>query len=204
MSHPGSVVVVGAIGAGKTALLREVGTVCPGFELIEERRGTYVDAFYRDPMLAFLNQVDYAAQFVNTALRAARAGRPVIQERCAWDTHFVFSAMMRERGLLTGPEFDALGELVVATDAILVPSHVVLVDAPRAVLRERINARGHCDETRIDDEYLDALINRYDAWFRALGSGVATLRLNAHPHTPAETRDRLLEWLEATGVVPAS
>lgn len=201
--HPGSVVVVGAIGAGKTTLLREVGTARPEFKLIEERRGTYVDAFYHDPSLAFLNQVDYAAQFVNTALCAARAGRPVIQERCAWDTHFVFSALMRERGLLTGPEFDVLGELVLATDAILVPSHVVLIDVPGSVLRERIHARGHRDETRIDDEYLDALLNRYDAWFRALGSGVATLRIDAHPHTPAETRDRVLEWLEATGVVPA-
>lgn len=155
------VVVAGTIAAGKTTLTNTLSASL-GLPAVTERpdENPFLERFYEDQKRwALASQLWFASDSIRQH-REIHRSKGAVQDHSVYENVFVFGAALAEHGALPDDEWQLLRAVTGPTVEMLpAPAIVVLVEAPPAVLMERIAARGRTYEGGIDHQYL-ALLNR--------------------------------------------
>ena len=180
------VIVSGGIAAGKTTLLRGLGQQWPDAAVFPEAKGTLLSYFYQDkPGFGFMNQVDYMTQLIERIPMIRRHLGTVIEDRSIFDTHCVFSAMLRDAECMTEQQFRILSRLYDACRQLISPSYLVLLDcAPETSLR-RLGLRNDIEERTVTLDYLSRLRQCYLLWYESFDVCDKTL-VNTDEASPEE------------------
>lgn len=158
------IVVEGPIGVGKTSLARRLADAF-GSELVEELpdANPFLERFYSDPTRAALpTQLQFLVSRYRQqrALAGAKEGRGVVA-----DYLFAKDRIFAEMNL-DGPELDLYREvLALMTDPIPTPDLVIYLEARPEVLQRRLRKRNREFERRINEAYLEDLIESYRRFF---------------------------------------
>jgi deoxyguanosine kinase len=158
-------VVEGPIGVGKTSLARKLARTFHSELLLEgAEENPFLERFYRNPREAALpTQLYFLFQRARQiqALRQGDIFRPV---RVA---DFLIEKDRLFAGLTLDDEELKLYEQVYDQLTIDAPTPdlVIYLQAPAAVLRDRIRARGIAHEQMIDPEYLQRVVDAYARFF---------------------------------------
>lgn len=158
------IVVEGPIGVGKTSLARRLADAF-GSELVEELpdANPFLERFYSDPARAALPaQLQFLVSRYRQqrTLAGARDGRGVVA-----DYLFAKDRIFAEMNL-DGPELDLYREvLALMNDPIPTPDLVIYLEARPEVLQRRLRKRNREFERRINEAYLEDLIESYRRFF---------------------------------------
>ncbi|MBI3143227.1 MAG: deoxynucleoside kinase [Bacteroidetes bacterium] len=164
LSH---IAVAGNIGAGKTTLTKLLAKHYGWMPHYENEAGNpYISDFYRDMKhWSFHMQVYYLNDRFKQILSFRKNHIPVIQDRTIYEDAFIFSANLREMGLMTERDyacyqslFETINELIQAPDLL------IYLRASIATLVDQIQKRGREYEDSIRLDYLKKLNAKYEAW----------------------------------------
>ena len=161
------VAVVGSIGAGKSTLVRLVGSR-PGWETIDEPvdENPYLRGVYQNlDGLALRVQAFYLGGRTRQHMRALEIHGPAVQDRCLYEDTEVFAATYHEMGAFDGTDLATLKTLYHALAELLPrPDLLVYVHAPLETQLARIRQRGRDFEHAIDANFLARLTANYESW----------------------------------------
>lgn len=147
----GRVEIVGALGTGKTTLVREIerASVAPEIEC------RYEDITRLEGRLAFWKDNEHARSFFIQSvfylhfldiMRQTSSDLVVVDCSLLYH-HMGYSAIMSQNGLLKSEEFEALTELASALSSILPPIvGIIHCEAPDHLVAQRIIERGRDDD----------------------------------------------------------
>jgi deoxyadenosine/deoxycytidine kinase/nucleoside 2-deoxyribosyltransferase len=165
-AHP-YVAVVGPIGAGKTSLVRILGSQ-PGWTTIEEPvdDNPYLNHVYDDlPGLAFRVQAFYLGGRTSQHMRALEIQGPAVQDRCLYEDTEVFATTYHQLGAFDEADLATLRGLYrCLVDLLPCPDLLVYVHAPLSVLQARVRGRGRAFERSLDPTLLERLSASYEGW----------------------------------------
>ncbi len=158
------------MGVGKTTVASLIASKEPRGSVFLEERDEYLLRYYHSPReYAFLNQLSFTLRFLQTALDAGQCeGEFVIQDRCIYEAHDVFTRLRRESGLISDAEYLLLERLVKVAETVTPkPSLLVFLDAPPEVAYRRVAMRGISYESGLSREAHVRLYRAYQEWFDA-------------------------------------
>lgn len=161
------VVLSGNIGTGKTTAIKTFGALFPNARAFCERKGMYLERYYKDSSFAFLNQLDYTIQFLEQAatISGIRDASWVLQDRSIYDTHGVFSRSFLEAGRMDDEQFRLLSRLYAVAKEMRPPTLLVLLEAAPEVCYSRMMSRGDPEERCVEIPYLKILDDAHRRWF---------------------------------------
>ena len=166
------VAVVGTIGAGKSTLVRLLGSR-PGWSTIDEPvdENPYLKGVYQDlEGLALRVQAFYLGGRTRQHMRALEIHGPAVQDRCLYEDTEVFAATYHEMGAFDSTDLDTLKALYRSLAELLPrPDLLVYVHTPLEVQLERIRQRGRDFEQTMDEAFLGRLRANYEAWIDRQG-----------------------------------
>ena len=197
------VAVVGTIGAGKSTLVRLLGSR-PGWTTIDEpvEENPYLKGVYQNlEGLALRVQAFYLGGRTRQHMRALELHGPAVQDRCLYEDTEVFAATYHEMGAFDSTDLATLRTLYRALAELLPrPDLLVYVHTPLEVQLDRIRQRGREFEQSMDPEFLTRLRANYEAWIDRQG-WAPVLRIDSsaadYAHD-AEAQQRVLELVDRT------
>jgi len=161
------ILVAGNIGAGKTSLTDRLGARLgwqTAFESVTDN--PYLPDFYEDMHAwSFHLQIFFLGHRAQQHLDMARMAQSAILDRSIYEDAYIFARALHHMSNLNERDYMAyrrLFELVVGT--LPAPDLLIYLNAPVAVLMDRIQARARNIETGITTEYLELLESFYDEW----------------------------------------
>ncbi len=161
------VAVVGAIGAGKSTLVRLLGSQ-PGWTTIDEpvEENPYLGGVYKDlEGLALRVQAFYLGGRTRQHMRALEIRGPAAQDRCLYEDTEVFARTYHELGAFDATDLATLENLYEAlADLLPRPDLLVYVHAPLGSVLKRIAQRGREFERAIDARLMERLTANYERW----------------------------------------
>lgn len=161
------VAVVGAIGAGKSTLVRLLGSQ-PGWTTIDEpvEENPYLGGVYKDlEGLALRVQAFYLGGRTRQHMRALEIQGPAVQDRCLYEDTEVFARTYHELGAFDSTDLGTLENLYEAlADLLPRPDLLVYVHAPLGSVLKRIAERGREFEHAIDAHLMERLTANYERW----------------------------------------
>ena len=161
------VAVVGAIGAGKSTLVRLLGSQ-PGWTTIDEpvEENPYLGGVYKDlEGLALRVQAFYLGGRTRQHMRALEIQGPAAQDRCLYEDTEVFARTYHELGAFDATDLSTLENLYEAlADLLPRPDLLVYVHAPLGAVLKRIAQRGREFEQAIDVRLMERLTANYERW----------------------------------------
>lgn len=161
------VAVVGAIGAGKSTLVRLLGSQ-PGWTTIDEpvEENPYLGGVYKDlEGLALRVQAFYLGGRTRQHMRALEIQGPAAQDRCLYEDTEVFARTYHEMGAFDATDLSTLENLYEAlADLLPRPDLLVYVHAPLGAVLKRIAQRGREFEQAIDARLMERLTANYERW----------------------------------------
>lgn len=159
-------IIAGSIGTGKTTTAKYLAGLIPDCTIFTETRDIYLEKFYSSPKhYAFHNQLAYSLQYLEHAVSIAKCNNFVIQDRSIYDTHYVFSEMHYKNGLISDDDFSLLERIMRASNEIVKPNLMVLLDSSVDISYNRMMERGIKEEMNVTKEYLHDLRQVYLEWF---------------------------------------
>jgi deoxyadenosine/deoxycytidine kinase len=164
------ITVVGASGAGKTALVHALAKAYP-FETAYEEHGErpFQALFKRDPRYALANQIDYLLRCAEQE-KQLRASPQIGLMDGGLDLDFHgFTRLFHSRGMLTDPELDLCRRVYqLIRDALPPPELIVRICADEETIARRLSVRDRINIARAEDT---ALFNSFlDQWLASLPS----------------------------------
>ncbi len=163
--NPGYIVVEGPVGVGKTTLARRLATTFDSDLMLEgPEENPFLKRFYQDPQHAALpTQLFFLFQRAQQlqALRQGDMFQPVQVADFLMEKDRLFAQVTLDEDELR------LYEQIyrhLAVDAPM-PDLVIYLQAPLAVLLERIRGRNRSYERHIDSAYLQRLVEAYTHFF---------------------------------------
>jgi deoxyadenosine/deoxycytidine kinase len=163
------VVVAGNIGTGKTSLTERLGARLgwrTSFESVVDN--PYLADFYEDmAQWSFHLQVFFLGHRAQQHLALAHCPESAIADRSIYEDAYIFARALHHLGHLSERDYQAyrrVFEQVVA--ALPRPDLLLYLQAPVAVLLERIGRRGRDIETGITPDYLALLESFYEEWIQ--------------------------------------
>ena len=161
------ILVAGNIGAGKTSLTDRLGARLgwqTAFESVTDN--PYLPDFYEDMHAwSFHLQIFFLGHRAQQHLDMARMAQSAILDRSIYEDAYIFARALHHMSNLNERDYMAyrrLFELVVGT--LPAPDLLIYLNAPVAVLMDRIQARARNIETGITTKYLELLESFYDEW----------------------------------------
>ena len=157
--------VSGQIGAGKSTLVRELGSELGVRPLLErDRSNPYLERFYHDPeRWAFHSFLFFFEQSLSDQLDARAHGPGVLQERLPQEHLEVFGRAFRANGFLSGDDMALLERVWALTSRLLRPPDLLIhleVDPQEALVR--VQDRASVGDDHLTRQYLKKLGRRYD------------------------------------------
>lgn len=161
------ILVAGNIGAGKTSLTDRLGARLgwqTAFESVTDN--PYLPDFYEDMHAwSFHLQIFFLGHRAQQHLDMARMAQSAILDRSIYEDAYIFARALHHMSNLNERDYMAyrrLFELVIGN--LPAPDLLIYLNAPVAVLMDRIQARARNIETGITTEYLELLESFYDEW----------------------------------------
>ncbi len=162
---PRFVAVEGPIGVGKTTLAKRLAGDLGGELLLEGADGNpFLPGFYESPRAhALSTQLFFLMQRAEQLRRLSQADlfSPLRVADFMMDKDRLFAELTLNRDELS--LYEQVHTHVV--DHLPAPDLVIYLQAPAAVLRDRISRRGIAYEQGINREYLERLIDSYSRFF---------------------------------------
>jgi deoxyadenosine/deoxycytidine kinase len=177
----GHIAVSGLIGAGKSTLVEGLARKLHGRAFVERvDNNPYFEAFYRDPSAyAFKHFTFFFEQSLTDQRSATQASGCSIQERVIQEHLGVFGAEFFSRGYLSIDDWALLKRLTTTCENLVpAPDLLVHIDISVSEALRRLRHRARGAEAGVDQDYLQALARRYDA-FLGSWSGGPIVRLHA-------------------------
>lgn len=159
------IVVEGPIGVGKTTLAKRLAESFGSDLLLEDAdENPFLERFYQDPRSAALQtQLFFLFQRARQLqeLRQTDMFRPVRIADFIMEKDKLFAQMTLDE------EEYKLYEQVYAHVTLDAPTPdlVIYLQAPVEVLKKRVNKRGRAYEKRMDEEYLERIVESYTRFF---------------------------------------
>ncbi len=159
------IVVEGPIGVGKTTLARRLAESFGSDLLLEDAdENPFLERFYQDPRSAALQtQLFFLFQRARQIqeLRQTDMFRPVRIADFIMEKDKLFAQMTLDE------EEYKLYEQVYAHVTLDAPTPdlVIYLQAPADVLKKRVHKRGRAYEKRMDEEYLERIVESYTRFF---------------------------------------
>jgi deoxyadenosine/deoxycytidine kinase len=174
------ILVAGNIGSGKTSLTERIGERLgwrTAYESVADN--PYLPHFYKDmKSWSFHLQVYFLGHRAKQHLEMANDPRSSIIDRSIYEDAFIFARALNHMGNLSEMDYHTyldVFDLLVRT--LPVPSMLIYLKCPVAVLVQRINKRGREIESGISADYLSLLESYYDDWMRSFDAcPVLTIR----------------------------
>ena len=161
------ILVAGNIGAGKTSLTDRLGARLgwqTAFESVTDN--PYLPDFYEDMRAwSFHLQVFFLGHRAQQHLDMAGLAQSAILDRSIYEDAYIFARALHHMSNLNERDYMSyrrLFELVVGN--LPAPDLLIYLNAPVAVLMDRIQRRARDIETGITTEYLELLESFYDEW----------------------------------------
>ena len=172
--------VSGNIGAGKSTLVKSLGTELD-FKIYREPvlDNPYLGLFYQDmKTYAFPMQVFLFNHRYRQYLDILNSNKPSIQDRSVYEDQ-VFVNVLYEDGILLDLDYKTYKELVKnVLSNTEYPNIIIYLDVdPRECLK-RIKNRGRKCEEGITLEYLIKLKKHYDLWIDNISNYTKVIRIN--------------------------
>ena len=158
--------VVGPLGVGKTELVKQVTSTWrnSGYPIVRFREkfpdNPFLPEFYKDPSadgIAFKMEMCFLVDKVGQLEQSQRwLGRRCAVVDPAPEMDYLFALAMSEMDWMKKEEFDLYAQTYMALmheKKILKPDFYIVVNAPPAVIRNRIQDRGRPFEQRVLKEY---------------------------------------------------
>jgi deoxyadenosine/deoxycytidine kinase len=168
---PKLIAVVGASGAGKTALVRALAKAHP-FETAYEQHAErpFQSIFQQDARYALANQVDYLLLRAEQEKVLRASPQPgLIDGGLDLDFHG-FTRLFHHRGLLTDPEFDLCQRIYrFVRETLPRPELIVHLCADEDTVASRLSARDRINIARAQDTALFAAFLK--EWLASIPSG---------------------------------
>lgn len=161
--------VSGVMGSGKTTFTRLISRALT-IPLFEEKvnENPYLAKYYAEPhKWAFKSQLFYLEEKIGQLLEVKRllAESSVVQDTPIYQDSFSYARAQKLLGYMSDKEYDTyLDFLHSRMPALPTPHLIVQLDAPVAVLEERIKARARSFEQSIDRTYLELLVKLQNEW----------------------------------------
>ncbi len=193
--YPEYIVVEGPIGVGKTSLARRFATTFNTDLLLEGAdENPFLERFYKNPKEAALQTQLYFLFQRTRQMQMLRQGdifRPVRVADFLMEKDRLFAQLT-----LDDEELRLYEEIYsrLTVDAP-VPDLVVYLQAPVAVLAERIRERDITHEQHIDTAYLEKVVDSYASLFHFY-SAAPLLIVNAAEIDPIKNEDDYLSLLD--------
>lgn len=155
---------------GKSTLCAALAAFVPDTAWVEEpvTENPYLADYYADPRRwALAMQVDILLRRANAVAAVAQRRHAVeFLDRSAWGDR-LFACTARDLGLMESREFDTYDAVFRSVSAArgAMPDMVVYLRASADVLWGRVSARARPAESGMQREYLDAVVESYDAFF---------------------------------------
>lgn len=161
------ILVAGNIGAGKTSLTDRLGARLgwqTAFESVTDN--PYLPDFYEDMQAwSFHLQIFFLGHRAQQHLDMAGLAQSAILDRSIYEDAYIFARALHHMSNLNERDYMSyrrLFELVVGN--LPAPDLLIYLNAPVAVLMDRIQRRARDIETGITTEYLELLESFYDEW----------------------------------------
>lgn len=182
------VAIEGSIGIGKSTVLRELGG---GFEE-QVDHWTLLKKFYADQKrFSFVFQLQVIASYAEVEEHA-------YVERSAMSALGVFSTMLVKSGSMTQEQLQML-HAIYASIPHCDPSHFIYLKASPQLCLERMSWRGRDGEAAVSLEYLQALEEAYEEFFKREDVKDRVTVLEIQPHeTPAQIAARIRAIIPTT------
>ena len=161
------VAVSGPLGVGKSTLVELMRGHAQWNVLAEPiDENPYLSEVYQNlGDLGFRMQSYYLGQRARQHLAMRDLKGPTVQERCLIEDAEVFFPAYRDSGAYDDNDLDTLNTLYqVLSDTVPTPDLIVYLSAPFDVTVDRIRRRDRAAEHHLDERFLRAVYDRYDAW----------------------------------------
>lgn len=161
------IVLAGNIGAGKTSLTERIGERLgwtTAYESVADN--PYLPDFYKDmKSWSFHLQIYFLGHRAEQHIQLAEIPESAIVDRSIYEDAHIFARALHHMDNLNDRDYYAflrLYQLIV--DNLPKPDLLIHLQAPVAVLMERIRRRARDIETSISEEYLSLLDKFYKEW----------------------------------------
>jgi deoxyadenosine/deoxycytidine kinase len=163
------VLVAGNIASGKTSLAERLGARLgwrTAFESVADN--PYLADFYADMRLwSFHLQIFFLGHRAQQHLELARGPQSAIADRSIYEDAYIFARALYHLGNLSERDYRAYRSVFdMVTAGLPRPDLLLYLQAPVAVLVERINQRGRAIEKGITTDYLTLLESFYGEWMQ--------------------------------------
>jgi deoxyadenosine/deoxycytidine kinase len=163
------VLVAGNIASGKTSLAERLGARLgwrTAFESVADN--PYLADFYTDMRLwSFHLQIFFLGHRAQQHLELARGPQSAIADRSIYEDAYIFARALYHLGNLSERDYRAYRSVFdMVTAGLPRPDLLLYLQAPVAVLVERINQRGRAIEKGITTDYLTLLESFYGEWMQ--------------------------------------
>jgi deoxyadenosine/deoxycytidine kinase len=188
--------VVGPLGAGKTALVKQITSTWrnSGYPIVRFREkypdNPFLPEFYKDPSadgVAFKMEMCFLIDKVGQLEQSQRwLGRRSAVVDPAPEMDYIFALAMTEMGWMKKEESDLYTQTYMALmheKRILKPDFYLVVNAPPSVIRDRIQKRGRPFEQRVlkeCPEYVTLLSEMVDQFSRTCGNNHPAINIDSN------------------------
>lgn len=164
------ITIVGASGAGKTALvhaLNKTGKFAIAYEQHAER--PFQALFKQDARYALANQIDYLLLRAEQEKQLRDASKPGLMDGGLDLDFHGFTRLFHHRGLLADPEYDLCRRVYTfIREALPLPELIVRMCADEKTVADRLSTRDRINIASAEDT---ALFNSYlDEWLASIPS----------------------------------